>query len=125
MVILKFPLLFFISMIVTSCASMYTQQNVRNIALLEPGMTTTQVFEIMGQPAKLEFSGENKAMHYCSTGYGSDEYSVVIISSGKVVAAKNYTVTLSDTGGATGDCSRFVKSVDLDQPDFVQEIRFR
>ncbi len=79
----------------------------------------------MGTPAKVEFSGENKALHYCSTGYGSDEYAVVILTSGKVVAAKNYTVTLRDTGGATGDCSRFVKSVDLKQADFVHEIRFR
>lgn len=108
-----------------SCASMYTQQNVRNISLLEPGMNQSKVIEIMGAPAKIEFSGENKALHYCSTGYGSDEYAVVVLASGKVAAAKNYTVTLKDTGGATGDCSRFVKSVDLQQSDFVHEIRFR
>lgn len=114
-----FPLL------LASCASMYTQQNVRNISLLEPGMSQDGVLEIMGAPAKIEFSGDNKALHYCSTGYGSDEFAVVILMSGKVVAATNYTVTLSDTGGATGDCSRFVKSVDLQQADFVHEIRFR
>ncbi len=122
---MKISLLLIAILLLSSCASMYTQQNVRNIALLEPGMPASQVIQIMGQPAKLEFSGNNKAMHYCSTGYGSDEYAVVILTSGKVVAAKNYTVTLSDTGGATGDCSRFVKSVDLDRADYVQEIRFR
>jgi outer membrane protein assembly factor BamE (lipoprotein component of BamABCDE complex) len=104
---------------------MYTQQKVRNISLLEPGMSQAEVHEIMGTPAKVEFSGDNKALHYCSTGYGSDEYAVVILTSGKIVSAKNYTVTLRDTGGATGDCSRFVKSVDLQQADFVHEIRFR
>lgn len=122
---MKSSLVLIATLLLSSCASMYTQQNVRNIALLEPGMSVSQVIQIMGQPAKLEFSGNNKAMHYCSTGYGSDEYTVVILTSGKVVAAKNYTVTLSDTGGATGDCSRFVKSVDLDRADHVQEIRFR
>ena len=113
------------SLLLTSCASMYTQQNVRNISLLEPGMSQDKVIEIMGAPAKVEFSGDNKALHYCSTGYRSDEYAVVVLTSGKVVAAKNYTVTLRDTGGATGDCSRFVKSVDLQQADSVHEIRFR
>lgn len=114
-----------LSLFLVSCASMYTQQNVKNISLLNPGMTQERVVEIMGTPAKVEFSGENKALHYCSTGYGSDEYAVVILTSGKVVAAKNYNVTLRDTGGATGDCSRFVKSVDLQQANFVHEIRFR
>lgn len=104
---------------------MYTQQDVKKISLLKPGMSQDQVVAIMGEPAKVEFSKQNKALHYCSTGYGSDEYAVVVLTSGEVVAAKNYTVTLSDTGGATGDCSRFVKSVDLQQADFIQEIRFR
>jgi hypothetical protein len=122
---MKITLLLITTLILSSCASMYTQQNVRSIALLESGMPVSQVIQIMGQPAKLEFSGKNKAIHYCSTGYGSDEYAVVILTAGKVVAAKNYTVTLRDTGGATGDCSRFVKSVDLDRADHVQEIRFR
>ncbi len=83
-------------------------------------MGQSSVIEIMGAPSKVEFSGENKALHYCSTGYRSDEYAVVILTSGKVVAAKNYTVT-----DAAGDCSLFVKSVDLQQADFVHEIRFR
>lgn len=79
----------------------------------------------MGEPAKVEFSLDNKAMHYCSTGGSSDEFAVVMISSKKVVATKFYIVTVADVDGATGDCSRFVKSVDFSSPDNVQEIRFR
>lgn len=113
------------SFFISACVSMHTQQNVKNIALLEPGMEQATVIKIMGTPAKIEFSGKNKALHYCRTGYSTDEFAVVILSSGKVVAAKNYNVTLSQTGGATGDCSKFVRSVDLDRPDVVKEIRFR
>ena len=112
-------------LVFSGCAIMYTQQNVGNISMLEPGMSQSEVIQIMRTPAKTEFSGDKKAFHYCKTGYGDDEFAVVILDKGKVVAAKNYNVTLRDTGGASGDCSKFVKSVDINQADFVQEIRFR
>ena len=89
----------------------YTQQPVQKIALLNPGMSKQEVAQVMGTPARTEFAGSREAWHFCRTGDSSDEFAVVVFSDGKVVAAKNYTVTLADTGGATGDCSRFVRSV--------------
>lgn len=95
----------------TKGRSYSTQQPVQKIALLNPGMTKEDVAQVMGMPARTEFSGSREAWHFCRTGRGSDEFAVVVFSDGKVAAAKNYTVTLADTGGATGDCSRFVRSV--------------
>lgn len=96
------------------CASTgggYSAQPVQKIALLNPGMSKQEVAQIMGMPARTEFAGLREAWHFCRTGYGSDEFAVVIFSEGRVAAAKNYNVTLADTGGATGDCSKFVRSV--------------
>lgn len=96
---------------VTTGGSYSTQQPVQKIALLNSGMSKQAVTQIMGMPARTEFAGSREAWHFCRTGRGSDEFAVVVFSDGKVAAAKNYTVTLADTGGATGDCSRFVRSV--------------
>ncbi len=96
---------------VTTGGSYSTQQPVQKIALLNPGMSKQEVIQVMGTPARTEFSGSREAWHFCRTGSGSDEFAVVAFSDGKVTAAKNYTVTLADTGGATGDCSQFVRSV--------------
>ena len=74
-------------------------------------MSKQEVTEVMGLPARTEFSGVKEAWHFCRTGAGADEFAVVLFSDGKVVGAKNYNVTLSDTGGATGDCAKFVRSV--------------
>jgi outer membrane protein assembly factor BamE (lipoprotein component of BamABCDE complex) len=96
--------------VLIGCAT--TDQPVEKIALLSPGMSKQDVSQVMGTPARTEFSESREAWHFCRTGYGSaDEFAVVVFSDGKVVAAKNYTVTLADTGGARGDCSRFVRSV--------------
>lgn len=96
---------------VTTGGAYSTQQPVEKIALLNPGMSKQDVAQIIGMPARTEFSGSKEAWHFCRTGSSSDEFAVVVFSDGKVTAAKNYTVTLADTGGATGDCSRFVRSV--------------
>lgn len=94
-----------------SAGGYLTQQPVQRISLLKPGMSKPEVSHVMGMPARTEFSGTREAWHYCRTGITSDEFAVVIFSDGKVTAARNYTVTLADTGGATGDCSRFARSV--------------
>ena len=106
-------LVILLSLICIGCASMYTQQNVRNISTLHPGMTKESVKNIMGQPVKTEFSGELSAWHFCKTGYNSDEFAVVIFNKNKLIEARNYTVTLAETGGATGDCSKFIRPVDF------------
>jgi len=88
-----------------------TQQPVERIARLSPGMSKQEVTHVMGSPVRTEFSGAREAWHFCRTGAGSDEFAVVLFADGRVSAARNYNVTLADTGGATGDCSKFVRSV--------------
>ena len=66
---------------------------------LSPGMTKIEVEKIMGRPAKSDFSKNVEEWHYCKTGMGSDE----------LIEKLNYTVTLSDTKGATGSCEKFNK----------------
>ena len=95
----------------TTDGSYSTQQPVQKIALLNPGMPKQEVAQVMGMPARTEFSGSRESWHFCRTGRDSDEFAVVVFLDGKVTAANNSTVTLADTGGATGDCSRFVRSV--------------
>lgn len=92
-------------------AGYLTQQPVQRISLLKPGMSKPEVSQVMGMPVRTEFSGTTEAWRFCRTGVKLDEFAVVIFSDGKVTAARNYTITLADTGGATGDCSRFVRSV--------------
>lgn len=95
----------------TTVGSEYTSQPIQRIALLSPGMSKQEVTQVMGQPARVEFSGAKDAWHYCRTGDRADEFAVVLFMDGKVTGASNYLVTLADTGGATGDCSKFVRSV--------------
>ncbi|MED5603180.1 MAG: outer membrane protein assembly factor BamE [Pseudomonadota bacterium] len=109
----------------SGCLSlMTTQQDVKKLSQITPGMSESEVIQIMGSPVSTEFSGARKAMHYCKTGWGSDAFAVVVLQSGKVVAAKNYGVGVSEAGG-TGDCSKFVRNVDFRESDSVYEIRFR
>jgi len=100
-----------------NCVPMYsyTQQKIENSSRLEPGMSKNDVKRIMGVPAKTEFSDNFSAWHYCRTGTGSDEFVVVIFENDRVREAKNYIVTTAEVGGATGDCSKFARTVDFDR----------
>ncbi|WP_205800368.1 hypothetical protein [Methylomonas sp. Kb3] len=108
--VLAIPL---IALILVGCirAQQPTRQAVEKIAMLNSGMSKENVSRIMGLPARTEFAGQKEAWHFCRTGEGSDEFAVVIFSEGKVVAAKNYNVSIAQNGGALGDCSKFVRSV--------------
>ena len=105
----------FVFILITGCVSVnrqsFTYQPVQNIAMLNAGLSKQDVKQVMGLPVRTEFSGSQEAWHYCRTGEGSDEYAVVMFSDGKVVSAKNYNLSAADSGGATGDCSKFVRSV--------------
>ena len=41
---------------------------------------------------------------------------------GKLVEKLNYTVTMADTGGVAGGCSKFIKRGNYREPDAVIEI---
>ena len=98
-----------------SCAKMYTQQPTNNIPFIDVDMNSKQVLDIMGVPAKTEFNDSSRIFHYCSTGYNVDDFAVIILVSGKVVTAKNYTLTTKDVNEESGDCRGFIKSVSLQE----------
>lgn len=99
------------SLVLSGCLSMTTtQQDVTKLAKISAGMNEAEVIAIMGEPAAVEFSGDNKALHYCKTGYGGDSFAVVVLKSGIVTAAKNYGVSVGQAGG-TGDCSKFIRNI--------------
>ena len=91
--------------------------------LVSEGMTKQEVIEIMGNPVASEFSEGIEEFHYCATGYNADKFVAFFFKNGKVVSKTTYNVTLSDVGGATGNCSKFVKRGNYRTPDIVVDLR--
>ncbi len=88
-------------------------------------MTKAEVETIMGPAVKSDFKQNFEEWHYCKTGMNSDEFLALFFYEGKLVEKLNYTVTLADTRGATGSCSKFIKMVNYPEPDKVVELRMR
>ena len=101
------------------------QQNLTASHKLSPGMTKAEVEAIMGAPVKSDFKQNVEEWHYCNTGASADEFLALFFYEGKLIEKLNYTVTLADTRGATGSCSKFVKMGNYREPDKVVEIRMR
>ena len=91
--------------------------------LINEGMTKQKVISIMGSPVASEFNEGVEEFHYCLTGTGSDKYLAFFFKDNKVVSKTTYNVTLSEVGGATGHCSKFVKRGTYRTPDNVIELR--
>ena len=118
---MKLKILTFIAVVVTlaflsGCAGMNSTQNpLEKSPLLDVGMNKSEVLNIMGEPAKSEISGRYTAWHYCKTGISSvnptDEHMVAFFEDKQLTETQIYTVNLADTGGATGDCSVFIRKV--------------
>ena len=107
--------------VLASCGS----AKMRRSYALEPGMTKKEVLAIMGEPVKSDFDRNVEEWHYCSTGLDSDEFIALYFVDGKLLTKTNYTVTISDTNGAMGNCSRFIKMGNYRVPDAVIEVRER
>ena len=101
------------------------QQKLSGSYKLSPGMTKAEVEAIMGRPVKSDFKQNVEEWHYCKTGMSADEFLALFFYEGKLIEKLNYTVTLSNTGGATGSCSKFIKMGNYRDPDKVIEIRMR
>lgn len=112
------PLLFAIFLV--SCGA-----NLKASYKLSPQMTKSEVESIMGQPTKSDFKDNVEEWHYCRTGLGSDEFLALFFYEGKLIEKLNYTVTMADTRGVAGACSKFIKRGNYREPDRVIEIRMR
>jgi hypothetical protein len=115
-------LIFMVMIFLNTCG---VRQNLSVSYRLSPGMTKSEVKAIMGPPVKSDFYKNVEEWHYCKTGMTSDEFLALFFHDGKLIAKLNYTVTLADTRGATGSCSKFIKMGNYREPDRVIEIRRR
>ncbi len=115
-------LLLLFALLLTTCG---VQQNLSVSYRLSPGMTKSEAEAVMGPPVKSDFYKNIEEWHYCKTGMDSDEFLALFFYEGKLIEKLNYTVTLADTRGATGSCSKFIKMGNYKEPDSVIEIRIR
>lgn len=115
-------LLCIICLTILSCG---VRQNLAISNRLSPGMTKSEVEEIMGIPAKSDFKLNVEEWHYCKTGFDSDEFLALFFYNDKLIEKLNYTVTIADTRGAYGSCSKFIKMGNYREPDKIIELRMK
>jgi hypothetical protein len=117
---MKKILILILALTIVSCGA-----NLKASYKLSPNMTKEEVEKIMGQPTKSDFKDNVEEWHYCRTGLGSDEFLALFFHNGKLIEKLNYTVTMADTRGVAGACSKFIKRGNYREPDSVIEIRMR
>jgi hypothetical protein len=97
----RLPALAFL--LLTACASHYTQDRLDKAAQIRVGMAQAAVEELLGPPAQIETLQAMTALHYCRTGYFTDDFIVIFLDEGKVAAVKEYQVNFRQ-GSITPDC---------------------
>ena len=111
--------------LILSFVSCGIQQNLSVSYKLHEGMTKQEAEAIMGAPVKSDFYKNVEEWHYCKTGQMADEFIALFFYEGKLIAKKNYTVTVADTRGVYGSCEKFIKMGNYREPEVVVEIRSR
>mgnify|MGYP000909575513 CR=1 FL=1 len=106
--------------VLVSCGSTKMRQAYR----LEPGMTKSQVIEIMGEPMRSDFDRNVEEWHYCRTQIDSETFLALYFVDGKLLTKTNYTV-IEENKGSLGSCAQFIKMGNYRVPDTVVEIRER
>lgn len=114
-----------ITVLILSIISCGVQQNLTVSYKLSEGMTKQEAEAIMGAPVKSDFYKNVEEWHYCKTGQMADEFIALFFYEGKLIAKKNYTVTVADTRGVYGSCEKFIKMGNYREPEVVVEIRSR
>jgi outer membrane protein assembly factor BamE (lipoprotein component of BamABCDE complex) len=114
--------------LILSFFSCGVQQNLSVSYKLHEGMTKQEAEAIMGAPIKSDFYKNVEEWHYCRTSQGItstvDEFLALFFYEGKLIAKKNYSVSLNEAGGY-GSCEKFIKRGNYSEPDIVVEIRSR
>jgi len=123
--ILLFALILFTSCSQTKRLSKFTQQPLEQSYRLNTGMSKQEVVSILGQPIKSDFYKNVDEWFYCKTGMGGDQHLALFFFEGKLIAKKNYVVTVQDVYGQTGSCEWFIKGGNYREPDEVKEIRLK
>ena len=99
------------TLLVVGCANQQPQgpeADLSKTSMIGLGMPQDEVLSNMGMyPQKTEISSGVTEWHYCATGAGIDEFVAVYFADDKVVAMKNYQVTIHDSQGIYGHCSKW------------------
>ncbi len=114
-------ILIVVSFSVSSCWVVH--QNLKVSNNLKEGMTKQEVVQIMGNPAKSEFSNGVEEWHYCRCINKINEYVALFFYEDKLIAKTNYTVF--DTYGMASSCDQLIKMGNYIEPDIVIELRSR
>ena len=124
-------LLFFVALTAAGCVSgdahpEYVRQDISKAAFLRPGMSTSDALNVMGEaPVKSEFDRGIEEWHYAKTGGPVDQFVALFFQNNKLVATRNYSVTIRDTQGVYGSAENFIKMGNYREPDEVKEIRVK
>ncbi len=107
-------------LVTTACSSVmapsfipaaFTQQDIEKVSEIGVSMDKDKVEEIMGKPARVEFSATIEAWHYCRTDRSVNEYAVVTFKSGKTTQAKSYSINVPADVAKYEDCSKYIRSI--------------
>lgn len=111
------------AVILLFCSSAFAKLNIDNAFLLSPNMSKKEVLETMGsKPSASEFSGKLEQWHFCKkTFVGNYEYVSVFFVDSKVVAMKEYGVSVGDARS----CKEGIKGGSYREPDAVKEYRVK
>jgi len=96
---------------------------IKNSASIRPGMSSSELRQLMGEPQNRQFKGKDEAWQYCSTdysGFEADHYVLVWLFDGVVTGMQTYRNT------RFGTCESFFRTVNWEEaPDAAIEIRQR
>jgi SmpA/OmlA family protein len=92
-----------------AAATLGEEKKLDQSSSLAVGMTMDEVTGIMGRPeATFVVTGLDE-WHYCANGRSTDNFVAIYFDQERLVGQDRYVVTLQDTGGKTGHCSKFVR----------------
>jgi len=106
-------------MCLSSCG---TSKSFESLSInVNPGMTKSEVINIMGTPENRQFKGSDEAWQWCNGGYnGGGSYTVIWFYKGIVTGTTSYKIYNCT---ACSDCFRTIKWGD--KPDITIEFRNR
>lgn len=96
----------------------YTSQKLGNANQLQPGMSKTQVTQIMGCAVRTEFQGPIEEWHYCRTGQSADEFVTLYLRDSVLIGSSFYTVGGDE--GFEGDCTLNIKRGGYVEPQYLR-----
>lgn len=120
---MKYISLLLISLILTSCGPFlvgsyikseqrsFTKKDLSSAYQLTPGITKTDVENILGVPERTEFNNNYETWHYCNTKRNVDEYIALYFVRGILAQKQFYTVR-----GIYGSCSDNIKKGNYREP---------